>query len=85
MGHVNDDLIRQCEAAKRPGDDAEWARLVAEIDRTQRECPHPPEDQHEATAVARTGMTQPGDIVRWCMRCSKILAVNGTDPWAPPV
>lgn len=85
MGHANDDLIKQCEAARRDGNKEEWERLVAVIDQTQRECPHSAEDVHEATAAIQSGLTKPGDIVRWCRRCSKILAVNGVDPWTTKV
>lgn len=76
MGHANKDLLVACEKARRAGNDAEWKRLAAEVEKTQDECPHPMADRAEqiANKDANNDRVKKGQKIVWCKRCSKLLS-----------
>jgi hypothetical protein len=75
MGTANKDLIWACEKARRAGDEAEWKRLAAEVDKSQEECPHPETDRMTRVAKqdGRNQRIKKDQTFTWCLRCSKIL------------
>lgn len=82
MGSINAELIRRCERARKAGDDEAYDRWAKLVDESQASCPHPPDERREQ-ALARdstSGKYRKGTVLRWCLRCSKVLTegIEGT-------
>ena len=75
MGHANSQLIRDCERARKLGDEDDLARLSTLIDASQAVCPHPLRDRRirEFTRRSTTGKYRKGHLYMGCRRCSKII------------
>lgn len=56
-------------------------RLAIKVKQRMEACPHPAEEVVEAALEVAVGGYKPGDMVKFCKRCNKCLAVNGQKPF----